>query len=243
MSSEENSVKATARERGERERERERGRGIFGALLVKGSSGSPPSLPERSERGLSKRPMVNLTRRIRRTASSMRLMGMNLNRFLRSKRLNIIEIFRSNILVLEEAGDQLPVSVHLLAIPARVGDHDRGDPLDDCAVVAGHVDPKESTLVNDGVVLVDPAGRPAVPHKVERERERELPGDTEADVVGEDGGLEDVVVAMDSVDAVNHRNAEAGREAALLEPIDHVEPLLGGGPRRRDAPAAAQHAP
>ncbi|CAA6667137.1 unnamed protein product [Spirodela intermedia] len=195
MSSEENSVKATAREReGEREREREReGEGpIFGALLVNGSSGSPPSLPERSERGLSKRPMVNLTRRIRRTASSMRLMGMNLNRFLRSKRLNIIEIFRSNILVLEEAGDQLPVGVHLLAIPARVGDHDRGDPLDDCAVVAGHVDPKESTLVNDGVVLVDPAGRPPSPTK-ERERERELPGDTEADVVGEDGGLEDVL--------------------------------------------------
>jgi hypothetical protein len=69
-----------------------------------------------------------------------------------------------------------------------------------------------------------------------------VPGGAEADVVGEDGGIVDVVVAVHGVDAVDDGDAEACLERRLLHRGDH---LLPDGRRRllrRHAAAAAQHA-
>jgi hypothetical protein len=69
-----------------------------------------------------------------------------------------------------------------------------------------------------------------------------LPGGSETDVVGEDGGTVHVVVAVHGVDAVDHRDAEARGQARPLEVADHGDPLRRRGLLPRHAPAAAQQA-
>lgn len=61
--------------------------------------------------------------------------------------------------------------------------------------------------------------------------------------MGEDGGAIDAVVAVDSVDAVEDRDAEAGGQRPPLHAIDHVSPLEGGGALGRAASAGAKDAP
>ncbi|BAS76820.1 Os02g0131500, partial [Oryza sativa Japonica Group] len=74
-------------------------------------------------------------------------------------------------------------------------------------------------------------------------RQIRVPGAAEADVVGEDGGLVDVAVAMDGVDAVDHGDPEARRHGAALHLVHHRHPRRRRRLRRRHAAAAAQHAP
>lgn len=42
----------------------------------------------------------------------------------------------------------------------------------------------------------------------------------------ENGGFVDVVVAMDSIDAVDHRNPETGSKRPLLNLVHHSNPFL-----------------
>jgi hypothetical protein len=67
---------------------------------------------------------------------------------------------------LEEVGDEVVVGVHLDAIPAGVGDHDRGDALPERVQVGGHVDAHQALPVDDGVVLVDAVMRATVADEV-----------------------------------------------------------------------------
>lgn len=46
--------------------------------------------------------------------------------------------------VLEEIGDEATISMHLDAVPARVGDHHGGDASDDGVIVGRHVDAEQS---------------------------------------------------------------------------------------------------
>ena len=57
-------------------------------------------------------------------------------------------------------------------------------------------------------------------------QERGVTSGTEADVVREDRGAEDVAVAVDGIDAVDDGNAEARAECLFLERVDHVDPGL-----------------
>ncbi|WVZ60556.1 hypothetical protein U9M48_010562 [Paspalum notatum var. saurae] len=72
--------------------------------------------------------------------------------------------------------------------------------------------------------------------------QRGIPGGAEADVVGEDGGVVDVVVAVHGVDAVDDGDAEAGLERRLLHLGHHLLPDRRGRLLRRHAASAAQHA-
>ena len=56
-----------------------------------------------------------------------------------------------------------------------------------------------------------------------------IPGNTKADIVGENGGIEDIVMAVDGIDAINHGNAETSGQASSLEVINHGHPVLRGG--------------
>ena len=55
-----------------------------------------------------------------------------------------------------------------------------------------------------------------------------VPGGSEADVVGEDGGADDIVVVVDGIDAVDDGDAEAGREGEALHAVDHTSPVGRG---------------
>lgn len=59
----------------------------------------------------------------------------------------------------------------------------------------------------------------------------------------EDGGLVDVAVAVDGVDAVDHGDLEARGERTPLHLVDHLHPRLRRRVGSRHAPSAAQHAP
>lgn len=78
--------------------------------------------------------------------------------------------------VLEVAGDEVVVGVHLDAVPARVGDHDGGDALLERVEVRRHVDGHQPSAVDDGVVLVDTILRAAVAHEVLGARRHVVPG-------------------------------------------------------------------
>jgi hypothetical protein len=69
-----------------------------------------------------------------------------------------------------------------------------------------------------------------------------VPGGAEADVVGEDGGVVDVVVAVHGVDAVDDGDAQPGLERRLLHPGHHLLPHRRRRLLRRHAAAAAEHA-
>ena len=69
------------------------------------------------------------------------------------------------------------------------------------------------------------------------------PGAAKADVVREDGGLVDVAVAVDGVDAEHGRDPQARRQRRTLYRVHHLDPRLRRGVRRRYAAAAPQHAP
>ena len=56
-----------------------------------------------------------------------------------------------------------------------------------------------------------------------------LPGASEADVVGEDGGPVDVAMAVDGVDAVEHGDPEARRQGAALHAVTVGERLISAG--------------
>lgn len=70
--------------------------------------------------------------------------------------------------VLEEIGDEATISMHLDAVPARVGDHHGGDASDDGVIVGRHVDAEQSMQVDDGVVLVDSFVRSTITNVVLR---------------------------------------------------------------------------
>jgi hypothetical protein len=70
--------------------------------------------------------------------------------------------------------------------------------------------------------------------------DRYVPGSAEADVVGEDGGAVDVVVAVDGVGAEDDRDGEAGGEGELLHAVDHVGPVGGRGAVAGPASAAVE---
>ena len=55
---------------------------------------------------------------------------------------------------------------------------------------------------------------------------KHLPGDSEANVVRENGGFVDIVVAMNSINAINHGNPKASGQRALLDLIHCVDPCL-----------------
>ena len=58
-----------------------------------------------------------------------------------------------------------------------------------------------------------------------------------------DGGLVDVVVPMDGVDAVEHGDPEARGHGTPLDLVDHPHPLRWCRVGSRDAATTAQHAP
>ena len=64
-----------------------------------------------------------------------------------------------------------------------------------------------------------------------------VPGGSEANVVGEDGGAEDVVVPVDGVGAVEDGDGEAGGEGEALHAVDHAGPVGRGGALARGASA------
>lgn len=80
-------------------------------------------------------------------------------------------------LVLEEAGDEVAVGVHLPPVPARVGDHNGGDALDDRLIVPRHVDAQQLVEVSNGVALVHAVLGAPVPHEMLGAGRHLLPGE------------------------------------------------------------------
>ena len=68
-----------------------------------------------------------------------------------------------------------------------------------------------------------------------------IAGRAQADQVGENGRAADVVVAVDGIDAIEQRDAQARGKGLILEGAHHVGPG-GGGVGRGVAAAAAQDA-
>lgn len=56
-----------------------------------------------------------------------------------------------------------------------------------------------------------------------------LPRGAKANIMGKDGSLVDIIVPMNRIDPVNHGDPEPARERNILQPIDHVHPILGRG--------------
>lgn len=57
--------------------------------------------------------------------------------------------------VLEYSSDELPVSMHLDAVPARVGHHNSGYTLDDGSVIPSHMNAEQTMKIYDCVILID----------------------------------------------------------------------------------------
>ncbi|CAA6658476.1 unnamed protein product [Spirodela intermedia] len=203
------------------------------------ATSSPPPSPapgapaEGSGKGFSKSPMESFTRRILLTASSILLIGMNPPS---PKRRGADHVdtgedasLERESPVLKEVGDEEAIGVHLDPVPAGEGDHHRGDSPGDGVVVGRHVDAEQAVEVDDCVVLVDALLRPAVADVLGNGSlpVREYsPGNSKADIMGEDGGLVDVVVAVDCVDPVEHGDSQAGGEGGLLDLPHHLDPVL-----------------
>ncbi|CAA7394742.1 unnamed protein product [Spirodela intermedia] len=216
-------------------------------------SPDPGAPAEGSGKGFSKSPMESFTRRILLTASSILLIGMNppftkigykfddyaflypLNLTIKERRgADHVDTGEDASLerespVLKEVGDEEAIGVHLDPVPAGEGDHHRGDSPGDGVVVGRHVDAEQAVEVDDCVVLVDALLRPAVADVLGNGSlpVREYsPGNSKADIMGEDGGLVDVVVAVDCVDPVEHGDSQAGGEGGLLDLPHHLDPVL-----------------
>ena len=58
------------------------------------------------------------------------------------------------------------VSMHLLSIPAGVGNHDCCHTLYDGGVIGGHVNAQQSMPINNGVVLIDAVSGATITHEV-----------------------------------------------------------------------------
>lgn len=70
--------------------------------------------------------------------------------------------------ILEKPSDECAVRVHFNTIPARVRDHDGGNPLPNRVVVGWHVNAEHIVAVYNRIVLVHPFVRSTVPYKVLR---------------------------------------------------------------------------
>lgn len=70
--------------------------------------------------------------------------------------------------VLEEASDEITVCVHLHPVPAREGDHDCRNSLDDRMVISGHVDAQQPVPVDHRIVLVYSIDSATIAHEVLR---------------------------------------------------------------------------
>ncbi|CAA6664725.1 unnamed protein product [Spirodela intermedia] len=146
---------------------------------------------ERSAMGRSNRPITSFTLRIRRT-DQIREVGDEPSEVVGDHDHVDSSVDRQLDAVLDP-GQKVGVSVHLDAVPAGVGCHHRGDPHGDGVEVRPDVDMEEVWVVGHCVVFVHPARRATVPG--------------EADVVGEDGGADDVVVTVHGVRPVEDGNA------------------------------------
>lgn len=69
------------------------------------------------------------------------------------------------------------------------------------------------------------------------------PGGSEADIVRKHGGAVNIVVAVNSVGAVEQWNPEARPKRGLLESVDHVHPIRRRRFLERSAAASAENAP
>lgn len=65
---------------------------------------------------------------------------------------------------------------------------------------------------------------------------RELPCSSKPNVVREYGGVVDVVITMNSINPINHRNSQTCCQGTFLEFIYHVDPHCRCGLRSRDTP-------
>jgi hypothetical protein len=54
-----------------------------------------------------------------------------------------------------------------------------------------------------------------------------LPGASQTHVVRKDGCSVDIVMAMESIDAIYERNSQPCTQCSLLQPIHHIHPLCG----------------
>lgn len=77
--------------------------------------------------------------------------------------------------VLEEAGDEALVGVHLNSIPARVRDHHRRHTFQYGIIVSRHVDAQKPMPVDHRVVLVYSPRRPAITNKMLRAPQNLVP--------------------------------------------------------------------
>jgi hypothetical protein len=67
---------------------------------------------------------------------------------------------------LEKIGDKIAVSMHLFAIPTRVGNHNCAYALDNSVVVARHVSAQQPVPISYCVILIYSPGGAAITHKV-----------------------------------------------------------------------------
>nr|GLL43261.1 Os02g0131500 [Ipomoea trifida] len=70
-----------------------------------------------------------------------------------------------------------------------------------------------------------------------------VPGDTKPNIVGEDGGLINIIVAMNCINSINDGNPEAGRKSTSLKLVKHVNPILNRGLRCWPTPSTTHYTP
>lgn len=73
--------------------------------------------------------------------------------------------------------------------------------------------------------------------------EKYLPGSSKANVMGENSSIIDIVVAMNSINAIDHWNPQTTGKRPPLKIIYHIDPICSTGLRKRRASPTTQHTP
>lgn len=65
--------------------------------------------------------------------------------------------------------------------------------------------------------------------KLQYKLESYLPGSSKANIMGENSSIIDIVVAMNSINAIDHWDPQTTGKRPLLKIIYHIDPICGTG--------------